>query len=158
EAHEVLLCVQTAKELRDPNRMTMEMELSISPPEEIIERFARLPEAIENTVRIAERCNVEIELGRILIPKFPVPDAGLSEQDYLHRLVWQGLAWRYGGIPKEDVAHVTREKAIDLVDNKISERLNYELEVIGRMGYDGYFLIVADFINWGKNQGIIFGP
>jgi DNA polymerase-3 subunit alpha len=158
EAHEILLCVQTAKTLGESDRMTMEMPLNITGPDEVIGRWRELPEAYENTLKIAGRCNVEIELGRILIPKFPVPEAGLSERDYLHRLVWQGLAWRYGKIPKEDIAHVTKEKALDLVDNKISERLNYELEVIGRMGYDGYFLIVADFINWGKNQGIIFGP
>jgi DNA polymerase-3 subunit alpha len=158
EAHEILLCVQTGKELTDPSRMTMEMDLFLSSPEEIMERFNHIPEAYENTVRIAGRCDVDIELGRILIPRFDVPEGFQNERDYLHHLCWQGLAWRYGGIPKEDIAHITQDKARALVDPKIAERLEYELGIIGRMGYDGYFLIVADFINWGKNQGIIFGP
>jgi DNA polymerase III subunit alpha len=158
EAHEILLCVQTGKELSDPSRMSMEMDLYLSTPEEVAERFAHVPEAIENTVRIAERCHIEIELGRILIPTFDVPAGFKDEREYLHHLCWQGLAWRYGGIPKEDIAHITEAKAVELVGSNIAERLSYELEVIGRMGYDGYFLIVSDFINWGKNQGVIFGP
>src|SRR5664279_535287 len=95
EAHEVLLCVQTGKELTDPGRMKMEMDLYLSSPDELAERFAHIPEALSNTVKIAERCSVEIELDRILIPTFEVPEKNLSERDYLHRLCWQGLAWRY---------------------------------------------------------------
>ncbi len=158
EAHEILLCVQTGKELTDPSRMTMEMDLFVAPAEEVAERFAHIPEALTNTVAIAERCSIEIELGRILIPTFDVPEGFKDERQYLHHLCWQGMAWRYGGIPKEDVAHMTETKARDLLQQSLVERLEYELEVIGRMGYDGYFLIVSDFINWGKNQGIIFGP
>ncbi len=158
QAHETLLCVQTGKTLDDTNRMTMDMDLYVSSPEEIMERFAHIPEAYENTVKIGERCSVELELGGILIPTFPVPEEGLSEQAYLHKLCWQGLAWRYGGIAKEDIAHITETRARELVDPKMVERLDYELDVIANMGYEGYFLIVADFINWGKNQGIIFGP
>jgi DNA polymerase-3 subunit alpha len=158
EAHEILLCVQTGKELSDPNRMSMSMDLYLSSPEEIVERFAHVPEAYENTVKIAERCNIEIDLGGILIPTFDVPEGFKDEREYLHHLCWQGLAWRYGGIPKEDIAHITEEKARKLVEPRIAERLEYELGIISRMGYDGYFLITADFINWGKNQGIIFGP
>ena len=158
EAHEILLCVQTSKELSDPNRMSMEMDLYVSSPEEIAGRFAHIPEAVENTAKIAERCNVEIELGRILIPTFDVPEGFNDEREYLHHLCWQGLAWRYGGIPKEDIIHITAARARELVDPAKVERLEYELGIIGKMGYDGYFLIVADFINWGKNQGIIFGP
>ncbi|HUD10893.1 MAG TPA: DNA polymerase III subunit alpha [Candidatus Saccharimonadia bacterium] len=158
EAHEILLCIQTGKELTDPSRMTMEMDLFVSSPEEIATRFARAPDAYENTVKIAERCNVDIELGGVLIPTFDVPDAFETEREYLHQLCWQGLAWRYGNIPKEDITHITPDKAKKLVPPHVAERLEYELGVIGRMGYDGYFLITADFINWGKNQGIIFGP
>jgi DNA polymerase-3 subunit alpha len=158
EAHEILLCVQTGKELSDPNRMSMEMELAITDPAEIAERFARVPEAVENTAKIAERCNVEIELGRILIPTFEVPEGFDDERAYLHHLCWQGMAWRYGGIPKEDIAHVTEAKARKMLASHLIDRLDFELGVIGRMGYDGYFLIVSDFINWGKNQGIIYGP
>lgn len=158
EAHETLLCVQTGKTLDDADRMKMDMDLYVVGPEEIMQRWSHLPEAIENTVKIAERCDVTIEQGGVLIPTFPVPETGISERDYLHRLCWQGLAWRYGGIPKEDIIHITEEKARTLVDIKMVERLDFELSVIAKMGYDGYFLIVSDFINWGKNQGIIFGP
>ncbi|HEX3081767.1 MAG TPA: DNA polymerase III subunit alpha [Candidatus Saccharimonadia bacterium] len=158
DAHETLLCVQTGKTLDDPTRMTMTMDLFVTSPEEIAERFAHVPEALENTVRIAEKCSVELDLGKILIPTFPVPEKGLTERDYLHKLCWQGLAWRYGGIPKEDITHITEAKARQLVPPEMATRLEYELGIIAKMGYDGYFLIVADFINWGKNQGIIFGP
>ncbi len=158
EAHEILLCVQTGKTMSDSDRMTMDMDLYINGPEEIAKRWGHLPEAMTNTVAIAERCQVELELGNILIPKFPVPEANVSERDYLRRLCFQGLAWRYGGIPKEDIAHMTEAKSRELVEPAMVERLEYELGVIERMGYDGYFLITADLINWGKNQGIIFGP
>lgn len=158
DAHETLLCVQTGKTLDDAGRMTMDMDLYVSSPEEIHKRFSHIPEAYENTVKIAERCAVDIELGKILIPTFPVPEEGKTERAYLHQLCWQGLAWRYGGIPKEDITHITETKSRELVDPEMVERLDYELGVIASMGYDGYFLIVADFINWGKNQGIIFGP
>jgi DNA polymerase-3 subunit alpha len=158
EAHEILLCVQTGKTVNDAGRMTMDMDLYVTSPDDVKSRWGHLPEVYENTVKIAERCEITIELGRILIPTFPVPDIDLSERDYLHRLCWQGLAWRYGDIHKEDLVHMTEAKVRTLVPARIADRLTYELEVIGRMGYDGYFLIVSDFINWGKNQGIIFGP
>ena len=158
EAHETLLCVQTGKTLDDANRMKMDMDLYLTSPEEVIERWGHLPEVYENTVKIAERCDVTIKQGGILIPTFPVPEDGIGERDYLNKLCWQGLAWRYGGIPKEDIIHITEAKARELVAAAMVQRLDYELGVISKMGYDGYFLIVADFINWGKNQGIIFGP
>ena len=157
-AHETLLCIQTGKTIDDPTRMSMDMDLFLSSPEEIVERFAHIPEAYENTVKIAERCDVTLDLGGILIPTFPVPEANISEKDYLHKLCWQGLAFRYGGIPKEDVGTITQARARELVDPTMVERLDYELGVISNMGYEGYFLITADFINWGKNQGIVFGP
>lgn len=158
DAHETLLCVQTGKTIDDPTRMSMSMDLFLSSPEEIMERFAHIPEAYENTVAIAARCNVELDLGGILIPTFPVPEQDISERDYLHKLCWQGLAFRYGTIPKEDVGTITEAKARELVAPEACARLDYELGVISKMGYDGYFLITADFINWGKNQGIVFGP
>ena len=157
EAHEILLCVQTGKTVNDTGRMTMDMDLFVSDPIEIAQRWERLPEALDNTVAIAERCKVELALGRTLIPRFDVPQ-GKTEQTYLYQLCFQGLAWRYGGIAKEDIIHYTPDKARQVVSAELVKRLEYELEVIGKMGYEGYFLIVADFINWGKNQGIIFGP
>ena len=157
EAHEVLLCVQTGKTIGDTDRMEMDMALFVSSPEEVIERWKHLPEAVANSVKIAEACNVELELDQILIPTFPTPD-NKSEHDYLHELCWQGAMWRYGDIPKEDMHLMTEAKARKALRPEVVERMEYELSVVSKMGYEGYFLIVADFINWGKNQGIIFGP
>ncbi|HSX41599.1 MAG TPA: DNA polymerase III subunit alpha [Candidatus Saccharimonadales bacterium] len=157
EAHEVLLCVQTGKTIGDTDRMEMEMALYIKSGADIASRWQHVPEAISNTVKIAEACDIELPLDRILIPKFEVP-TGQTEKQYLHQLCWQGLMWRYGDIPKEDMHTVTEERARQELDPKFVNRMDYELEVISKMGYEGYFLIVADFINWGKNQGIIIGP
>lgn len=157
EPHEILLCVQTGKTVGDTDRMEMEMDLYLTDPKDIAKRWSKVPGAIENTARIAEMCNVEIKLGQILLPSFDVPD-GATQPDYLEKLAYQGLAWRYGGIPKEDIVHITKSKAISLVSKQLVERLDFELGVVNKMGFASYFLIVADFINWGKNQGIIFGP
>jgi DNA polymerase-3 subunit alpha len=157
DAHEILLCVQTGKTLDDAGRMKMDMDLFVSDPADIAARWKHLPDVLTNTIAIAERCNLELELGKILIPRFPVP-TDETEKAYLHKLTWQGLMWRYGGIAKEDIALVTEASARSKLSSEVVERADYELEVIGKMGYEGYFLIVADFINWGKNQGIIFGP
>ncbi len=157
EAHEILLCVQTGKFITDADRMTMNMDLFMSDPSELASRWQKQSEALVNTVRIAERCNVTLELGRILIPTFDVP-SGETEREYLHKLCWQGLMWRYGSIAKEDLGLITEKRARQELSEAVITRADYELEVIGKMGYEGYFLIVADFINWGKNRGIIFGP
>jgi DNA polymerase-3 subunit alpha len=156
-AHDILLCVQTGSTIEDPNRFKLEQDLSIHSGASIAERFPNDPEAISNTTKIAERCNLEIELGNILIPKFEVPD-GKSERAYLRELVYQGAMWRYGDIPKEDIVHHDEESAKAKLESPVIERIEFELEVISRMGYDGYFLIVADLINWAKNQGIVCGP
>jgi len=199
EAHEILLCVQTGSFMSDEKRMSLkEFELHVTDPKEIIARWGKdHPEVITNTKAIAERCNVTIELGKILIPKFPVPK-GENEKTYLHQLVWQGLAWRYGRaagerhipgealrsgahVPKstlrsgarassraapssghplaqDEAAKLTVAEAKKLLSKDIIERAEYELSVMDSMGYNGYFLIVQDFINWGKDQGVIFGP
>ncbi len=157
EAHEILLCVQTGKTIGDSDRMTMEMELSLTDPAELAGRWSGEPELITNTAAIAERCDLELELGGIHLPRFQVPTAQ-TEREYLEQLTFQGLAWRYGGIPKEDITHYTPAKARGVVAKEVVERLEFELGVIEKMGYESYFLVVADFINWGKNQGIIFGP
>jgi DNA polymerase III subunit alpha len=157
EPHEILLCVQTGKTIGDTDRMTMDMELYVSNPVDIATRWQDRPEVMANTALIAERCQVELDLGKILIPRFPVPDNS-SERDYLHRLAWQGLVWRYCDIAKEDVSLVTEAQARQQLSTQVVERADFELGVINKMGFDGYFLIVADFINWGKNRGIIFGP
>jgi len=157
EAHEILLCVQTGKTIGDTDRMEMDMALFVSGPDEVAERWKHLPDAVANAVKIADVCNVELELDKILIPTFPTPDSK-SEHDYLHELCWQGAMWRYGDISKEDIRLQTEAKARKALPAKVVERLDYELSVVSKMGYEGYFLIVADFINWGKDQGIIFGP
>lgn len=159
EAHEILLCVGTGAFLSDEKRMSLkEFELHVTDPKEIIERWQKTrPDAVANTKIIADRCNVELELGQILIPTFPTPD-GLSEKSYLDQLVFQGLAWRYGEVERAESETLTIEQARKRTPAHVLERADYELEVVDRMGFNGYFLIVQDFINWGKGQGIIFGP
>ncbi|MCA9329011.1 DNA polymerase III subunit alpha [Candidatus Saccharibacteria bacterium] len=159
EAHELLLCVQTGSFLSEEKRFSLkEFELHVTDPKEIIQRWGdQHPDFITNTQAIAERCEVNIELGRILIPKFPVP-GGESETSYLHKLVYQGLAWRYGGIRRQDAPKLTIPLAKKTLPSDVLKRAQYELGVINDMGFNGYFLIVADFINWGKSEGIVFGP
>lgn len=159
DTHEILLCVGTGAFLSDEKRMSLkDFELHVTEPEEIISRWGKThPEAIANTRRIAERCSVEIELGQILIPKFPTPD-GQSEKVYLHQLTYQGMAFRYLGKTLEEAWAMTNEDIRKLLTDEQRDRMDMELGVMDKMGYNGYFLIVQDFINWGKNQGIIFGP
>lgn len=157
EAHEVLLCVGTGSYLSDTNRMSLkEYPLHVESPKAIIDRWgSEYPDFIRNTSKIAERVNFDFELGKILIPKFPVPK-GEDEKTYLHKLVWKGVAWRYGGIERDNSHSVEEIKS--LLPKEIVDRTEYELTVIDGMGFNGYFLIIWDFINWGKNQGIVFGP
>lgn len=155
EAHEILLCVQTGSFLSDENRMSLlNFDLHVIDPKELIKRWADMPEVITNTKKIADKCNVTIELGKYLIPKFPVPK-GDDEKSYLHRLSYEGLVRRYE--PKKKPAKSLTDLKKQL-SAKIVERAEYELSIIERMGFSGYFLIVQDFINWGKDQGIVFGP
>lgn len=171
DAHEVLLCVGTASNLSNPNRMSLkDFELHVIPPQEIIDRWGKIcPEAIRNSRRIADRCDVDLQLGRILIPKFPLPE-GENEKSYLDKLVFQGLVYRYAGYKLDDTVNLTVEECRKLLEEadrsearqeekmKILPRIDYELSVVDKMGYNGYFLIVQDFINWGKSQRIVFGP
>ncbi|HSX07839.1 MAG TPA: DNA polymerase III subunit alpha [Candidatus Saccharimonadales bacterium] len=159
EAHEILLCVQTGSFLSDEKRMSLkDFELHVTDPNDIIKRWGKdHPDFIRNTRAIADRCDVSIELGKILIPKFPVPE-GEDEQSYLHKLVYKGLAWRYGGIDEDTSRALTVEEAKKTLKKEVLDRAEYELGVIAQMGFNGYFLIIADFMNWGKDQGIVFGP
>ena len=141
EAHDILLCVQTGKSLKDENRMRYEGgQYYVKSEEEMRRLFPYAPEAIENTGKIAERCNVEIEFGVTKLPKFDVPD-GYTAWEYLNKLCFEGLDKRY-------------------TDNKeeLKKRLNYELGVIKDMGYVDYFLIVWDFIRYAREHGIMVGP
>ncbi len=159
EAHEALLCVGTGSYLSDQDRMSLkDFPLHVVSASEIIKRWGdEHPEVITNTKAIADRCDVTFELGKILIPKFPVPKTD-DEKSYLHKLVYRGLAWRYGGVEEAKSKRITMEEAQKTLPKDILERAIFELGVIDNMGFNGYFLIVADFINWGKDQGIVFGP
>jgi DNA polymerase-3 subunit alpha len=158
-AHEILLCVQTGSFLSDEKRMSLkDFELNVTDPLEVIDRWGDdYPELISNTKKIADRCSVEIKLGDILIPKFDVPE-GKTEKSYLIENVYRGLAYRYGGKTESESSKLTVEQAQKTLPKAASERALYELGVIDSMGFNGYFLIIADFINWGKNEGIVFGP
>ncbi len=141
--HEVLLCIQTGKRMSDEDRMRFETEeLYIKSPEEMIEYFKAIPEAVENTVKIAEKCNVEFEFGHTILPNYDVPKEYETHFDYLKKLCDDGLKNRYGeNIPEEYL-----------------KRAEYELEVIKKMGYTDYFLIVWDYIHYAKTNNIPVGP
>jgi len=159
DAHEILLCVGTGAFLSDEKRMSLaEFDLHVTDPREIIAKWGKdNSEAILNTKRIADRCNVELTLGGILIPTFPTP-SGETEKSYLEELVYRGLAWRYGGVDREKTVKMSIDEAKKHVPDEMLKRTAYELGVVEGMGFNGYFLIVQDFINWGKDKGIIFGP
>ena len=159
EAHEILLCVGTGSFMSDQDRMSLtDFHLHVSDPKDVISRWGKdHPEVIKNTKAVADRCNVELEFGKILIPRFPVPK-GLDEKSYLHKLVWSGLTNRYGEKTREAAAEIDEKAARKLLSKEIIERTDYELGIIDNMGFNGYFLIVQDFINWGKDKGIVFGP
>lgn len=158
-AHEILLCVGTGAFLSDEKRMSLkDYPLHVVDPKELLGRWgAEHPEVIRNTRLIADRCNVTIELGKILIPKFDVPK-GETEKSYLHQLAWRGLAWRYGRVAYEASQSLDIAAARQTLAPEIITRAEYELDIMDSMGFNGYFLIVQDFITWGKDQGIIFGP
>ncbi|MBQ3352282.1 DNA polymerase III subunit alpha [Candidatus Saccharibacteria bacterium] len=164
DTHEILLCVGTAANLSDKDRMTLkDFELHVIPPKDIIARWGKdFPDAIRNTKKIAEKCNVDLQLGRILIPKFPGIPKGDNEKSYLDKLVFRGLVFRYGGKTEEEAEKLSIaecRKILEKADRKdVLERIDYELSVVDKMGYNGYFLIVQDFINWGKKQRIVYGP
>src|SRR4051794_20081700 len=141
EHHAALLCVQTKSTLAQPKMSFETNEFYLKSPEEMAHSFAAMPEALASTLEIAERCDVTVELGRQLIPRFDTP-AGESEYDYLRSLVQQGLERRYGAPPPAEAV----------------ERMQMELGVIGSMGFCGYFLIVWDFVRYAKSNGIAVGP
>lgn len=158
EAHEALLCVQTSSKLSDEKRMSLsDMHLHVKTPEEVLRRWAGQPDLIKNTRKIADQVNLELPLGKILLPEFQTPK-GKTDQNYLVELTYQGLARRY-----LDTEQVKSEK-VKMADIKkklpkeVVERADYELGVIHSMGFDSYFLIFWDFVTWGKGQGIVFGP
>ena len=139
--HDILLCIQTGKKLEDENRMRYEGgQYYVKSPEEMAKLFPYALQALENTHKIAERCNVEIEFGVKKLPKYDVP-GGISSWDYLNQLCSEGLKRRYPDPSQE-----------------LKERLHYELDTIRDMGYVDYFLIVWDFIKYARDHGIPVGP
>jgi len=159
DAHEILLCVGTGAFLSDENHMSLkDFDLHVTDSREIIARWGKThPEAVTNTKLIANRCNVELTLGGILIPVFSTP-AGEDEKSYFEKLVYRGLAWRYGGLERDKTTNLSIDEAKKHIPDGVLQRAIYELGVVESMAFNGYFLIVQDFINWGKDQGIIFGP
>lgn len=159
EAHEILLCVQTGSFLTDEQRMSLkEFEIYVTDPKDIIKRWGKEhPEIITNSKKIADRCGINISLNEILIPKFPVPK-GETEKTHLDKLVYRGLARRYAKLDEKKAAELDVDQAKKLLNADIAERAAMELGVIDKMNFNGYFLIIADFIGWGKRNGIVFGP
>ncbi|MFA5529558.1 MAG: DNA polymerase III subunit alpha, partial [Thiohalomonadaceae bacterium] len=152
EAHEARVCIHDGRVLDDPRRPRRYTEQQyLRSPEEMAELFADIPEAIENTVEIARRCNVELTLGKYFLPDFPVPD-GLTMDEFFRREAQEGLERR--------LAKLFDPAAPDFAAKRkpYDERLEIELNVIIQMGFPGYFLIVADFIQWAKRNGIPVGP
>jgi DNA polymerase-3 subunit alpha len=159
DAHEVLLCVQTGANLSDEGRFSLkDFDLFVEDPKEVVKRWGTdHPEVIRHTKEIAERCEVTFDLDSMHIPKFEVPE-GQTEKTFLDKLVYQGLAERYLGRTLDEAVEMSIEDVKAKVSKEVNERTEYELRVVDGMGFNGYFLIVQDFIIWGKNQGIIFGP
>lgn len=141
EGYEVQLCIQRGRTLEDFRRTrTRDIDLSMSDPVEIMDYFSDVPEAAENTKKIADSVSFEMDLGNTYLPIFPMPD-GKDDNQYLYDLAMEGLKERYSTITPE-----------------ILERFEFEYETIKRMGYSSYFIIVGDFVNWAKDQGILVGP
>lgn len=159
QSHEILLCVGTGAFLSDEKRMSLtDFHLHVTDPKDVIARWSeKHPDTVSNTKEIADRCNVEIDLGGILIPKFPTPN-GESEKEFLDHLVYGGMARRYLGVDAKEALKMSDDEVRKQLTQEQVERLDMELDVLDKMGYNGYFLIVQDFINWGKDRGIIFGP
>ncbi len=140
-AHEALLCIQSGDSLKNPHHWRFDTDqFYFKTPAEMAADFAAYPDAVRRTLEIAERCNVELELGRILLPKYPVPDGG-DAFEHLAGLCEAGLARRYGQVTPE-----------------LRERLQFELKTIREMGFADYFLIVWDFVHFAKTHGIQVGP
>ena len=142
DAQDALQCIHDGKVLSNNNRQSIStIDHSLVPPAEMIAAFAENPEAIENTRKIADRCNVVLELGKNHLPVFEVPD-GKTGKQYLRELCEEGL----------------RERYVDGPTAEATERLDFELNTIERMGFEAYFLIVHDYVKWAKDHGVIVGP
>ncbi|GAC1030428.1 DNA polymerase III subunit alpha [Pseudomonas sp. No.21] len=153
EAHETRVCIGEGRVLDDPRRpRTFSDQQYLKTPEEMAELFADIPEALQNTVEIAKRCNIEVQLGKHFLPDFPTPN-GMGIDDYLRHASYEGLEERLAVLwPKETTPDYEEKRQLYI------DRLEFELGTIIQMGFPGYFLIVADFIQWAKNNGVPVGP
>lgn len=148
--HDILLAVQTGNTIDDPDRLTLkDDDFSLRSPEQMLEFFTDIPEILENTAKIADRCNVEIQLGKVILPKFPLPAGENNANDYLEKLVNERISKRYPNL---------NESFDKAQDKEIKKRLDYEMDVVKKTGFVDYFLIVQDFVNWAKERGIAVGP
>ncbi|MGV6473364.1 DNA polymerase III subunit alpha [Azotobacter vinelandii] len=153
EAHETRVCIGEGRTLGDPRRpRNYSDQQYLKTPAEMWELFSDLPEALENSVEIARRCNIEVRLGKYFLPNFPVP-AGMTIDDYLRQVAYEGLEERLAVLwPQETTPDYAEKRKVYV------ERLEFELNTIIQMGFPGYFLIVMDFIKWAKNNGVPVGP
>ncbi|WP_165679018.1 DNA polymerase III subunit alpha, partial [Metapseudomonas otitidis] len=153
EAHETRVCIGEGRTLDDPRRpRNYSNQQYLKSPEEMAELFSDLPDAIENTVEIARRCNIDVRLGKHFLPDFPTPN-GMGIDDYLRHASYEGLEERLAVLwPKETTPDYEEKRQLYI------DRLEFELGTIIQMGFPGYFLIVADFIQWAKNNGVPVGP
>ncbi|SDB35770.1 DNA polymerase III, alpha subunit [Pseudomonas sp. NFACC23-1] len=153
EAHETRVCIGEGRALDDPRRpKNYSDQQYLKSAEEMAELFSDLPEALENTVEIAKRCNIEVKLGKHFLPNFPIPD-GMTIDEYFRKVSFDGLDDRLRVLLPKDTTEDYEAKRQVYVD-----RLNFELDIIIQMGFPGYFLIVMDFIQWAKNNGVPVGP
>ncbi len=152
DAHETRVCIHDGRTLDDPRRpKNYSPQQYLRPPAEMAELFSDIPEALENTLEIAKRCNVELTLGKNFLPDFPIPD-GLTEAEFFRQQSQKGLEARLDKLFDRNASDFTEKR------KPYDERLQVELDVINGMGFPGYFLIVADFIRWAKNNGVPVGP
>jgi DNA polymerase III subunit alpha len=167
EAQDILMLINTGADINDKERLSMRGDdFSIRSAEEMAEDFKEVPEAIANTQKIVEACNLELKLGEFKLPVFDVPE-GKTSESYLRELCYLGIEKKYD-IHSEELKKIVedvlkgKEMKVEAVKNeqlkKVIERMEYELSVINRTGFSGYFLIVQDFVNWAKNNRIVVGP
>ncbi|AZD84041.1 DNA polymerase III subunit alpha [Pseudomonas chlororaphis] len=153
EAHETRVCIGEGRALDDPRRSKNYSDQQyLKSAEEMAELFSDLPEALENTVEIAKRCNIEVKLGKHFLPDYPIPD-GMTIDEYFRKVSFDGLEERLSMLLPKDTTEDYEAKRQVYVD-----RLNFELDIIIQMGFPGYFLIVMDFIQWAKSNGVPVGP
>jgi DNA polymerase-3 subunit alpha len=152
EAHEVRVCINQGRTLEDPTRPKEYSEQQyFRSQEEMIELFSDIPSAVQNSVEIAKRCNIEIEIGTYYLPKYPIPE-GMLMDDYFRQVSFEGLEERLDILLDKDDPDYQNKR------QEYIDRLEFELDIIIQMGFPGYFLIVMDFIKWGKENGVPVGP